>query len=393
MSFENRSILFIPRVFDPDKPPHKWKQFQSTEHVLEPKATVQPADLDSTLQFSFIAPDPDLPNAKHSEVDLSSNMRQYHVSKIDFEVPGAPAPGTTIIANLETLPDFIDTERGLEWPAKTNVHCWWCVHGFKTRPIPCTTGLKTYKETVFRVKKVFCSFNCLKSHVTSQINAKILSIDAMSHNSHFLRVCHKLLDIPLVNLSQVKPAPPKESLAIFGGPLTIEEFRNNFLTLTELTLLEIPMIGRNDNIEWVGTSGRVIANAEPPVKKRKSGNASASGNTHNGQDFVDPTPVLDHASTEEPETPFFKNGKDYIPPVSIHPVFDRQLNQRMSEATARFKKQRDEQQQNSGSSQLRKAFEEIVKGSTAAADPNEKKGKKAHVGTSHPTLRNFLAME
>lgn len=123
----------------------------------------------------------------------------------------------------------------------TTISCWHCCHPFDT--IPCFLPLRYTSDNVFQVKGCFCSYNCVLAY-------------AYDHRHH--------ASIPLVNylyrrvnqLSQhhhIKRAPPRETLATFGGTLSIQAFRANFTTNTRVSLIQPPMVIINDTIETYET--------------------------------------------------------------------------------------------------------------------------------------------
>lgn len=101
--------------------------------------------------------------------------------------------------------------------SKTSIACWWCCHTFKNSCINLPTNLK---RDVYTVYGIFCSYSCCYSYMKS--------VPEYSKNMHLLNYYFKdntgkkgsILD-------HIKPAPPRETLEMFGGPLTIDEFRNN----------------------------------------------------------------------------------------------------------------------------------------------------------------------
>lgn len=405
------NILFIPRVFDPDQPIESLLEDTTPSPAVHHREFV-PAELDDGHEaFSLFGgavtdtqsidestaqqPRPEEPRAV---------FREYVVDRVDIRSPDALGPDASGGShNIHLLPRFIDTSKDLVWPASTNLHCWWCVHGFLTRPIPCVISMNG-SDGVFRVEKIFCSVNCMKAFAMNRVALKQAELSLISMNNYFFRLCHQKLGIPPVNLSEIKAAPPRESLRIFGGPLTIQAFRANFHTLPSLSVLPVPMISVNQTLEWAsGRAEGIHTSAVPAEKKRKRAAAVKD------VEIVEPEPVVGTIASEGDS---FQSRHALSPPAivtSTGPFIDHHLKKRMSEATARFQKSRMEQQTSGSSSMLRKAFEEQVKevsSAQSAVVSDKKEGKKtaAHQqsatqsmsptkAANQPTLRNFLAMD
>lgn len=102
------------------------------------------------------------------------------------------------------------------WPDKTDLWCWHCCHTFDTKPIPFP--LK-YDEKLqrFSVVGTFCSWNCAKAFKQNAGSFR-RGIDENIFTLFYKRCTGTIKSIPA--------APPKYLLDVFGGPLTIEEFRN-----------------------------------------------------------------------------------------------------------------------------------------------------------------------
>lgn len=103
-----------------------------------------------------------------------------------------------------------------KWPSSSDACCMWCCHKFSNVPIFIP---QKYDNGIFHVFGNFCSFNCALSY---------------NYNSDDYKYSEKSTLIHLLqqkfngSFKQIKYAPDRETLAIFGGKLTIEEFRKNF---------------------------------------------------------------------------------------------------------------------------------------------------------------------
>ena len=127
------------------------------------------------------------------------------------------------------LYEFINSNNEKTWPEKTNIACWWCCHKFNNTP--CSLPF-SYKREKFYVKGVFCSFNCAASYNFSSND------DDMHERYSLLNLMYKKLYNR--NFVKINLSPPRESLKMFGGYLSIEEFRENSLENNKLFNLVCP---------------------------------------------------------------------------------------------------------------------------------------------------------
>lgn len=112
---------------------------------------------------------------------------------------------------------------------KSSIACWWCCHTFDTPPIHLPVSLK---KNIYKVLGIFCSYSCCFSYMKKD--------SKYSKNMHLLNYLFREQTGKKEVLSQsIVPAPPRESLKLFGGPLTIQEFRD---TSSIYSLNNYPMI-------------------------------------------------------------------------------------------------------------------------------------------------------
>jgi hypothetical protein len=116
--------------------------------------------------------------------------------------------------------EFIDSNKKKEWPESTNIYCNWCVHSFTTPP--CAIPNR-YKHGCFYLYGNFCSFNCAAAYLFNN------HTESMWDQYSLLNLLYKKM-VKDNNFDRIKEALPRETLKIFGGFLTIEEYRKTSLT-------------------------------------------------------------------------------------------------------------------------------------------------------------------
>lgn len=185
---------------------------------------------------------------------------------------------------INILSDFIDTNN---WNT-TNIACWWCCHTFDSIPL----GLPVdYYKKKFRVKGLYCSFACMIAYGKNNnlYNAKIKSmvislykkltgcttINMINHkgtedcknnyknlissdcvNKNLFKGDLKLQNDYIDSLMsfidvELQPAPNKCVLKMFGGNLSIQDFRNSTRERKIYKMIEYPMFVSRDYIEEI----------------------------------------------------------------------------------------------------------------------------------------------
>lgn len=100
--------------------------------------------------------------------------------------------------------------------ATHDLYCWHCCHPFDGDGIPMPVTYDSRRD-VWKTEGTFCSFACAKawnwdlgSGYRSAIRGELLTLFRKRTTGSFGRIV---------------PAPPRSCLAVFGGTMTIDEFR------------------------------------------------------------------------------------------------------------------------------------------------------------------------
>eukprot|EP00899_Mesostigma_viride_P014813 jgi/Mesvir1/23332/Mv21028-RA.1 len=109
------------------------------------------------------------------------------------------------------------------WPERTDVCCWHCCHPFDN--VPATLPVKYKEGRGFLVKGIFCSFACAKAHnLESACSLKEVRNTWLFHMTFKLWKANPA--VAKGSFPGIRAAPPRTFLKMFGGDMTIEEFRN-----------------------------------------------------------------------------------------------------------------------------------------------------------------------
>ena len=139
-----------------------------------------------------------------------------------------------------TLQNFKESNRKKTLPKSTSIFCWWCCHGFDNEPCVLPTNLVMDE---YQVIGCFCSPECAAAY------------NHESFRQHEERLQYSLLNTLYKRFAKgeqipIKLAPPKICLRIFGGNLSIEEFRENCHNYyQEFTVINPPMVSIIPQIE------------------------------------------------------------------------------------------------------------------------------------------------
>lgn len=130
-------------------------------------------------------------------------------------VASASPNKATIARVVRLLAEFEEKSKSGEWPLSTSVHCYWCCHRFQTPPL----GLPIkFSAGQYHVVGCFCSLECACAHNFATTRD---SVDECLNRYSLINSLSARLGLDRV----VKPAPDRLALSIFGGHMSIDEFR------------------------------------------------------------------------------------------------------------------------------------------------------------------------
>jgi len=129
---------------------------------------------------------------------------------------------------------------------KNNCHCYWCCHLIIGNVYGMPYNYDPITDT-YNVIGSFCSFQC-KNAFNFSINA---GSDKVWEINSWIQMIAKRCGINDI----IRPAPSRYLLKMFGGNLTIDEFREAHINNDKTYMLNIPpMIALNATTEILNTS-------------------------------------------------------------------------------------------------------------------------------------------
>ena len=120
-----------------------------------------------------------------------------------------------------------------EWPKKSSINCFWCCHSFTCTPCALPTKIK---NDVFHVFGNFCSKECAAAYNFDSGDNNNIIWERYSLLNHLYSTIEENPDL------KIKLAPHRMTLEMFGGNLSIEEFRESFNTTKKYKVVFPPMV-------------------------------------------------------------------------------------------------------------------------------------------------------
>ena len=154
----------------------------------------------------------------------------HHSSHVAAAATAAagPAPHQKVV---RLLAEFEEKSKNGDWPLSTSVHCYWCCHRFDTPPL----GLPLkYVGGRFHVVGCFCSLECAAAY---NFSAARESVDECLNRYSLLNALSASIGL---GSRVVRPAPDRLALIIFGGHMSIDDFRAHAHTSQRQLVVNCP---------------------------------------------------------------------------------------------------------------------------------------------------------
>jgi|SaaInlStandDraft_1057018.scaffolds.fasta_scaffold54030_2 hypothetical protein len=234
------------------------------------KSNPTPANLNDNSQFGVFnlnnTPDTKSFDTKLKRVDKKINKKLvykkvenkeycYEVSHINLDkqknIPEVDVDddencSDVKIKLIKALGDFADSNKRKEWLKSTSIWCRWCSHPFQGPPVSIP---KWYINKTFFVSGCYCSYSCAASHLFSKNDINETNKWKYYNLLHHLK--KKILK--LKETKRIQLAPPQETLKVFGGHLSIDQFRaitnDSHKYYNTYSILEPPMVSISSVIE------------------------------------------------------------------------------------------------------------------------------------------------
>ena len=124
-------------------------------------------------------------------------------------------PALPVYSNHDLMVQFRETTTSRKLPTHTDIACFWCSHAFEGRP--CIVPERE-EGGVYRVYGNFCCPECAVAYLLEE------TLDSTTRWER-MALLHRVYG-PYYNFKRIFPAPARASLKIFGGPMSIQSYRN-----------------------------------------------------------------------------------------------------------------------------------------------------------------------
>lgn len=184
---------------------------------------------------------------------------------------------------VHLLKDFEQKNKNNEWPSNTQIACYWCCHKFTNAPFGIPVK---YVDKKYHVYGCFCSLECAAAYnFASKENMDEIWEQYNLINQLSREIGHK---------SIIKPAQHRLALTMFGGYLSIEEFRNFCYTSRIININFPPMMTLTQQIEEFNETDLNIEYKYVPIDTERINKYKEKMKLKRNKPLIDSENTLDH---------------------------------------------------------------------------------------------------
>ena len=197
----------------------------------------QTEEIEINIENQGIMMENELFQKEELDFDYSKMIQSVHKNKQIYN-GGEEGHSKSIETHSNMMVEFSESNFDKQWPSKTSIYCFWCVFPFNSTP--CAIPMK-YIQNIFYVYGCFCSPECAAAYIFD------------NHSSDTVWEQYTLLNLLYKDIygnNRIKIALPRNALQIFGGYMSIQDFRsfhNN--KYKEATLIMPPLYSIIPQIE------------------------------------------------------------------------------------------------------------------------------------------------
>jgi hypothetical protein len=151
---------------------------------------------------------------QNAEIQIEKATVNQEVQPVKETNSDKPSVGLDAFTKMDLMVQFRSMKTSQVLPEKTDTACFWCAHPFDWKP--CILPEREEKG-IYRVYGNFCCPSCAMAYLLSE------SLDCHVRWER-MALLHRIY-AKAYSTARIFPSPGRESLKVFGGPMTIEQFR------------------------------------------------------------------------------------------------------------------------------------------------------------------------
>jgi hypothetical protein len=184
-------------------------QFHEAHLTYDPRPPCQPE------AFNAAEIDPFSSEATYENMGEATFEKVDDIKEVVIEKPEQPVlQKRKDYGGSSLLVEYANSTKTQELPAETTVACFWCCENFTGRPCIIPSHVI---EDVWQVYGNFCTPQCAMAYLVSEL---------LDTHTRWERIALLNRLYSTFMNGRIYPAPSRETMKRFGGPISSEEFHN-----------------------------------------------------------------------------------------------------------------------------------------------------------------------
>lgn len=181
---------------------------------------------------------------------------------------------------VDSMLEYTEAQKHKKWPKHVNIACYWCSEFFESIPVGVPVKVETKKvgygkkqttKNIYYCEDNYCTFECAV--------ADLFKHKKGNYRERYSLLCFLYKDAhKLPKVKKIKSALPKKALERYGGPHSVDKFRElSKIDEVVYNVVDPPMIPVLSQLEsnYMDFSVANKANSYIPINKQLSSNTTA----------------------------------------------------------------------------------------------------------------------
>jgi len=204
--------------------------FRDQPLQYDPTPPVQPEPYDATADDIFATAQESIDLTREEVIETKKEEPTLKYEEIREKEEEKESRPLQVFSKANIMIEFANANKNQKLPERTSIACFWCAHTFDNQP--CIVPEREV-QGVYKVYGNFCTPECAIAYLLNESLDPHVRWERMA-------LLNRLYDTEVSG--KIYPAPPRESLAHFGGVLTIESYRSTIRSKKVRVDLHIPPI-------------------------------------------------------------------------------------------------------------------------------------------------------
>lgn len=186
---------------------------------------------------------------------------------------------------VDSMVEYTEAKKHKKWPKQVNIACYWCTEFFESIPVGIPVKVETKKTGTGKKQKTKNYYHCEDNYCTFECAcADLFDKKRGNFRERYSLLCSLYKEANnLPKMRKIKSALPRKALAKYGGPHSIDKFRElSKVSCLKYIVVDPPMVPVLSQLEsnYMDFSPATRSNSYIPINRQMSTNRTAMSSMH-----------------------------------------------------------------------------------------------------------------